>query len=91
MVFTKRGWIITTKKLDVSNVEVKPKVPVVKKHFQEGIEIKSVTVMLYPFSYEGPSIKGYFDLYTRDFVLKKCDVYETTNGLVKGYAELCLG
>jgi hypothetical protein len=90
MVFAKRGWIITSKKLNVLNVEVGAKVPVVKEHF-EGMEIESVTVMLYPFSYEGPSVEGYFDLYTRDFVLRECYVYESTNGLVKGYAELCLG
>jgi hypothetical protein len=40
------------------------------KEYLEGIEIKSVTVILYPFSYEGPFVKGYFDLYTRDFVLR---------------------
>ena len=90
MVFAKRGWIIRNSKLDVFNVEVGVKVPVMKERF-EGIEVKSVTVMLYPFSYEGPSVEGYFDLYTRDFVLRECYVYENIDNVNKGYAELCLG
>lgn len=90
MVFAKSGWIIKTSKLDVLNVEVGNKVPVNKEQI-EGVEIKSVTVMLYPFSYEGPFVEGYFDLYTRDFVLRECHIYQSINNLHKGYAELCLG
>jgi len=91
MVFAKRGWIITSSKLDVLNVEVGNKVPVEKEQI-EDIKMKIVTVMLYPFSYEGPSVEGYFDLYTRDFVLRKCYIYQSSkDGLNKGYAELCLG
>ena len=90
MAFAKTGWIIKTSKIDVFNVEVGAKVPVVKEYV-EGIEIKSVKVMLYPFSYEGPIVEGYFDLYTRNFVLRKCHIYQSMNNLHKGYAELCLG
>jgi hypothetical protein len=90
MVFAKRGWIIKKKKLDVSNIEVGAKVPIEKEQI-EDIKIKRVTVMLYPFSYKGPSVKGYFDLYTRDFVLRKCYIYQSKDDLNKGYAELCLG
>jgi hypothetical protein len=90
MVFAKSGWIISSSKLNVLNIEVGSKVPVQKERF-EDIEIKSVTVMLYPFSYEGPFVEGYFDLYTRDFVLKECYIYQSNNDLNNGYAELCLG
>jgi hypothetical protein len=90
MVFAKRGWIIKGSKLNVLNVEVGAKVPVEKERI-EDIKTKSVTVMLYPFSYEGPAVEGYFDLYTRDFVLRKCYIYQSENDLNKGYAELCLG
>lgn len=90
MVFAKRGWIIRGSKFDVLNVRVGGKVPVLKDRI-EDIEIKSITVMLYPFSYEGPFVEGYFNLYTRDFVLKECYIYQSDNDLNKGYAELCLG